>query len=74
MARLRGRAMAGAADDPEARIFAMNFDPELVSIAGFYAVREGFGAAPIGRPTQVRLEGEGMRFDAAGRLACPAGA
>lgn len=59
---LRGRAIAGARNDPEARIFALNFDPELISIAGFYVVREGLGEAPIGRPTQVRLEGEEMRF------------
>ena len=55
---LRGRAIAGARNDPEARIFALNFDPELIAIAGFYAVREGLGEAPIGRPVQVRLEGE----------------
>ncbi|WP_431269674.1 septum site-determining protein MinC [Dankookia sp. P2] len=59
---LRGRAIAGAQNDTEARIFALNFDPELIAIAGFYAVREGLGAAPIGRPTQVRLDGEEMRF------------
>jgi septum site-determining protein MinC len=59
---LRGRAVAGAADDPTARIFALNFDPELIAIAGYYAVREGLSGAPIGRPTQVRLEGEEMRF------------
>ena len=59
---LRGRAIAGARNDAEARIFALNFDPELIAIAGFYAVREGLGEAPIGRPTQVRLEGEEMRF------------
>lgn len=59
---LRGRAVAGAADDATARIFALNFDPELVAIAGYYAVREGLGDAPIGKPTQVRLDGEEMRF------------
>jgi septum site-determining protein MinC len=59
---LRGRAIAGAQNDAEARIFALNFDPELIAIAGFYAVREGLGEAPIGRPAQVRLEGEEMRF------------
>lgn len=59
---LRGRAVAGASDDVTARIFALNFDPELVAIAGFYAVREGLGDAPIGKPTQVRLDGEDMRF------------
>ena len=30
---LRGRAIAGGADNTEARVFALNFDPELVSIA-----------------------------------------
>ncbi|MDB5314749.1 MAG: septum site-determining protein MinC [Rhodospirillales bacterium] len=60
---LRGRAIAGGADNLNARIFAQNFDPELVSIAGFYAVREGLGKAPIGRATQVRLAGESLRFD-----------
>lgn len=60
---LRGRAIAGGADKLDARIFAQNFDPELVSIAGFYAVREGLGSAPIGRATQVRLAGESLRFD-----------
>jgi septum site-determining protein MinC len=60
---LRGRAVAGAAEDVEARVFALNFDPELVAIAGFYAVREGFGASIIGKATAVRLDGEQLRFE-----------
>jgi septum site-determining protein MinC len=63
---LRGRAMAGGGQNTEARIFALNFDPELISIAGYYAVREGLAAAPVGRAVQVRLEGESMRFDPLG--------
>lgn len=63
---LRGRAIAGGADNMEARVFALNFDPELVSIAGYYAVREGLTDAPIGKPAQVRLIGENMRFDRLG--------
>jgi septum site-determining protein MinC len=63
---LRGRAIAGAADDRGARIFALHFDPELVAIAGYYAVREGLGDSPIGRTVQVRLQGEEMRFDPLG--------
>jgi hypothetical protein len=35
-----------------------------VAIAGFYAVREGFGAQTIGRATVVRLDGEQLRFEA----------
>jgi septum site-determining protein MinC len=63
---LRGRAVAGASEDGEARIFAQNFDPELVAISGFYAVREGLSATPIGRGVQVRLDGEQLRFDPLG--------
>jgi septum site-determining protein MinC len=63
---LRGRAVAGAADDPMARVFALNFDPELIAIAGYYAVRDGLGNAPLGRAVQVRLEGEEMRFEPLG--------
>ena len=63
---LRGRAIAGGGNNAEARIFAMNFDPELISIAGYYAVREGLTGAPIGKAVQVRLTGERMRFDPIG--------
>jgi septum site-determining protein MinC len=61
--RLLGRAIAGGQSAAEARIFTLHFDPELVSIAGYYAVRDGLGEAPIGRGVQVRLVGEHMRFD-----------
>jgi septum site-determining protein MinC len=60
---LRGRAVAGANENPEARIFALNFDPELIAIAGFYAVREGLSGAPIGRAVQARLDGEALHFE-----------
>lgn len=63
---LRGRAVAGASEDAEARIFATHFDPELVAIAGFYAVREGLQNTAIGRPMSVRLDGEQLRFDPLG--------
>lgn len=63
---LRGRAIAGGGNNTEARIFALNFDPELISIAGYYAVREGLAGAPIGKAVQVRLTGERMRFDPLG--------
>ncbi|MBR0669755.1 septum site-determining protein MinC [Neoroseomonas soli] len=63
---LRGRAIAGGGANADARIFALNFDPELISIAGYYAVREGLTGAPIGKAVQVRLTGERMRFDPLG--------
>ncbi len=64
--RLLGRAIAGGQDNAEARVFAQHFDPELVSIAGYYAVREGLGEAPIGKAVMARLVGEHMRFDPLG--------
>ncbi|NKC32889.1 septum site-determining protein MinC [Falsiroseomonas selenitidurans] len=64
--RLLGRAIAGGQDNAAARVFALHFDPELVSIAGYYAVREGLGEAPIGKTVQARLVGEHMRFDPVG--------
>ena len=61
--RLLGRAIAGGQSHAAARVFASHFDPELVSIAGYYAVKEGLGEAPIGKPVMARLVGEHMRFD-----------
>ena len=61
--RLLGRAIAGGQAETGARIFATHFDPELVSIAGYYAVRDGLGEAPIGKAVMARLVGEHMRFD-----------
>ena len=64
--RLLGRAIAGGQSHAAARVFASHFDPELVSIAGYYAVREGLGEAPIGKAVMARLVGEHMRFDPLG--------
>jgi septum site-determining protein MinC len=64
--RLLGRAIAGGQSRMDARVFATHFDPELVSIAGYYAVRDGLGNAPIGRAVMARLVGEQMRFDPIG--------
>jgi septum site-determining protein MinC len=64
--RLLGRAIAGGQSETGARVFATQFDPELVSIAGYYAVREGLGNAPIGKAVMARLIGEQMRFDPLG--------
>lgn len=61
--RLLGRAIAGGQAEMGARVFATHFDPELVSIAGYYAVRDGLGNAPIGKAVMASLIGEQMRFD-----------
>jgi septum site-determining protein MinC len=41
---LRGRALAGIKGDKQARIFCTQLDAELVSIAGFYRLRESIPA------------------------------
>ena len=58
-APLRGRAIAGARGNTEARIFTTCLEPELIAIAGIYRTTE----TPIpeevaGKPAQVRLVGE----------------
>ena len=67
-APLRGRAIAGARGNVDARIFALSMEPELISIAGLYRT----GETPLpetvwGKPTQLRLvagsEGNRLVFD-----------
>ncbi len=56
---LRGRAIAGAQGDADARIIATSFGPELVSIAGtFRTFENGIPEAVAGRAAQVRLGSE----------------
>jgi septum site-determining protein MinC len=52
---LRGRALAGASGDAEARIFCSRFEAELVSIAGHYLVSEQMPADERGLPVQIAL-------------------
>ena len=56
---LNGRALAGASGNADARIFALNMSPELVSIAGVYRTFEdGFPAEFARSPAQIRLMGD----------------
>lgn len=58
-APLNGRALAGASGNPDARIFALSMQPELVSIAGVYRTfDEGFPSDLARQPTQIRLVGD----------------
>jgi septum site-determining protein MinC len=58
-APLRGRAIAGARGNTEARIFATCMQPQLVSIAGIYRTTETeLPPEVLGKPAQVRLVGE----------------
>ena len=68
-APLRGKAIAGARGNADARIFALSMDPELISIAGIYRTAENPLPADIkGRPAQVRLnagpDGDKLVMDA----------
>ena len=57
-APLRGRAIAGARGNTEARILSLCLEPELVSIAGVYRTSEvPLPADVLSKPTQVRLVG-----------------
>lgn len=58
-APLRGRALAGANGNAEARIFAASMEAELVSIAGIYRTFEnGWPKGLTKGPAQVRLSGD----------------
>jgi septum site-determining protein MinC len=55
-APLRGKAIAGARGNGDARIFALSMAPELMSIAGIYRTSETpLPAAVQGKAAQVRL-------------------
>ncbi|MBK0391371.1 septum site-determining protein MinC [Ramlibacter algicola] len=57
-APLRGKAIAGARGDAEARIVTLSLQPELLSIAGVYRTSDvPLPAEVLGKPTQVRLVG-----------------
>ncbi len=53
---LRGRALAGAQGNEDARIFCREFRAELVAVAGRYKVLDDIPQALLGKPVQVWLE------------------
>jgi septum site-determining protein MinC len=60
-APLRGKAMAGASGNTNARIFSLCLEPELISIAGVYRTSEHPLAPEVrGKPAQVRLSNDGQ--------------
>lgn len=60
-APLRGKAMAGASGNTNARIFSLCLDPELISIAGVYRTSENALAPEVrGKAAQVRLSNDGQ--------------
>ncbi len=61
---LRGRAIAGLAGNPRARIFCRRMDAELVAIDGVYQTADDMDAGLRGRAVQAWLDGEAMRMTA----------
>jgi septum site-determining protein MinC len=60
-APLRGRALAGASGNTDARIYALTMEAELVSIAGIYRTFEnGFPKLPAQHPVQIKLIGDSI--------------
>ncbi|TNC81327.1 MAG: septum site-determining protein MinC [Oleiphilus sp.] len=59
---LRGRALAGVKGDTQARIFCHSMAAELVSIAGQYKISEDIDRSVLGKPTQVYLDKDALRF------------
>ncbi len=63
-APLRGKAIAGAKGQVDARIFSTCMEPELVAIAGTYRTTENPLPAEVqGKPAQIRLDGERLVFE-----------
>ncbi len=61
---LRGRALAGAKGDRQARIFCQSMVAELVAIAGHYQVSDESVPREVrGRAVQIYLDGENLRFE-----------
>jgi septum site-determining protein MinC len=59
---LRGRVMAGAHGDTDARVFCHAFHAELVSIAGVFRVFETIPPELAGMPVQAWLAGDDLKF------------
>ncbi|WP_232631260.1 septum site-determining protein MinC [Methylobacterium sp. Leaf118] len=59
---LRGRAIAGAIGDANARILCRKFEPELIAIDGLYKTADDLGAERRGQAVQARLDGDAIRL------------
>ncbi|WP_375463509.1 septum site-determining protein MinC [uncultured Methylobacterium sp.] len=59
---LRGRAIAGAAGNPNARIWCRRFEPELIAIDGLYKAADDLDAGFTGCAVEVRLVADAIRL------------
>lgn len=61
---LRGKAMAGARGDAQARIFTTSLDAELVAVAGIYRVIDStLPATLLRKPGMIYLKDQALRMD-----------
>lgn len=60
---LRGRAIAGARGDVQARVFCRRFEAELVAVAGIYAVAEQMQGELRGKPVQAQLKDGKLKLE-----------
>jgi septum site-determining protein MinC len=59
---LRGRALAGAYGDENARIFCRRFEAELIAVGGYYKVTDEIEARLRQKPIQAWLDGEELKI------------
>lgn len=60
---LRGRAIAGANGQQDARIFCQNLQSELVSISGIYLLSETIPEQYTGRPVKISLKDNSLNIE-----------
>lgn len=60
---LRGRALAGATGNKQARIFCQSLDAELISIAGTYWINEDLSKLANKENVQIYVDDEHLRVD-----------
>lgn len=59
---LRGRAIAGAAGNPNARIWCRKFEPELIAVDGLYKAADDLDPSFTGQAVEVRLVADAIRL------------
>ena len=60
---LRGRALAGARGNQQARVYCQQLEPELISIAGTYQLSDALPPEMVNKDVFVRLEQDKLIFD-----------
>lgn len=60
---LRGRALAGAKGNENARVFCRRMEAELLAVAGIYAVADQMQGELRGKPAQARLVEGRLKID-----------